>query len=85
MRKHEKPFKCDAPGCTRKTGFTTINDLNRHSKSVHEGGIDGKTKSFKCAAKSCRTPNKVWPRLDNFKQHVTRLHPTEDAADLIKR
>lgn len=82
--KHEKPFKCDAPKCRRtEVGFATVNDLDRHRKSVHS--IDLDHKSYKCAAKNCKSKDKLWPRLDNFKQHVHRMHAEEDAADIIER
>ncbi|EON62072.1 hypothetical protein W97_01291 [Coniosporium apollinis CBS 100218] len=83
--KHEKPYKCDFPGCTRIDGFTTVNDLERHKKSVHRTG--GRTKSYKCAADKCKGKTKIWPRLDNFKQHIERMHKEEepDVDDLIGR
>ena len=45
----------------------------------------GKTKSYKCASASCKNPGKEWPRLDNFKQHLVRMHAGEDVQDLIDR
>jgi len=85
MLKHEKPFKCGQPGCTRAQGFITVNDLNRHLKSVHKLKMDCKTKSYRCASTKCRNPDKEWPRLDNFKQHILRMHRDEDVQDLINR
>ncbi|KAF2756751.1 hypothetical protein EJ05DRAFT_502244 [Pseudovirgaria hyperparasitica] len=81
--KHEKPFHCDVRNCKRTHGFTTINDLNRHKKSVHK--IGGTTKSYKCVASHCKNRDKEWPRLDNFKQHVVRMHPDDDLDDIIRR
>jgi hypothetical protein len=84
MLKHDKPFKCLEPNCKRgDQGFTTINDLDRHKKSVHRIGMD--KKSYRCAAAKCMKKEKIWPRLDNFKQHVSRMHRDEDEIDLIKR
>ena len=81
--KHEKPFRCDVRGCRRgPRGFTTVNDLNRHKKSVHR--IGSSTKSYQCASEHCRNKEKIWPRLDNFKQHVNRMHNDENADELIK-
>lgn len=51
---HEKPYKCDVRGCRRgPKGFTTINDLRRHRKSVHR--IRSEVKSCMCTSevKSC--------------------------------
>jgi hypothetical protein len=85
MLKHDKPHKCDFPHCPRTEGFITVNDLNRHKKSVHKVGVDSITRSFKCAAPKCKAPDKVWPRFDNFKQHLVRMHEGEDLNDLISR
>ncbi|KAL1651182.1 hypothetical protein SLS58_000520 [Diplodia intermedia] len=81
--KHTKPHTCDQPDCTRKEGFATTNDLDRHKKSVHN--IPGLTKSFRCAADRCKNKDKIWPRLDNFKQHVQRMHKGQNQNDLIQR
>ncbi|KAF1911561.1 hypothetical protein BDU57DRAFT_506857 [Ampelomyces quisqualis] len=82
--KHEKPFTCDFPQCKRgEQGFTTVNDLDRHRKSVHKIGL--LNKSYQCASESCRNKSKIWPRLDNFKQHIERMHKDEDPPELIKR
>ncbi|KAF2682432.1 hypothetical protein K458DRAFT_405700 [Lentithecium fluviatile CBS 122367] len=86
MLKHDKPHVCDHPGCRRAIsgkGFTTINDLQRHKKSVHRIGVQ--KDSYQCASENCRNRGKIWPRLDNFKQHISRMHKGEDEADLIRR
>lgn len=86
MLKHDKRHTCDIPSCPRAAvgaGFTTINDLNRHKKSVHRVG--GENRSYRCASESCRNKDKIWPRLDNFKQHICRMHKGEDEDDLIRR
>ena len=75
---------CKEPGCKRRgQGFTTVNDLDRHRKSVHRIGL--LKKSYQCASENCRNREKIWPRLDNFKQHIERMHKDEDELDLIKR
>lgn len=85
MLKHNKEFVCDVPGCKRAgEGFSTVNDLDRHKKSVHKIGMN-KSKSWQCASANCTNRNKTWPRLDNFKQHIDRMHKDEDMLDLIKR
>lgn len=84
MLRHNKPFKCHVPGCRRGgKGFTTVNDLNRHKKSVHR--IGALENSYQCASEHCRNREKIWPRLDNFKQHIHRMHKDEDEQDLIRR
>ncbi|KAH7379219.1 hypothetical protein DE146DRAFT_626272 [Phaeosphaeria sp. MPI-PUGE-AT-0046c] len=81
--RHEKPWRCDFPRCKRSDGFTTCNDLDRHKKSVHRVRL--LDKSYQCKAKSCKNRGKIWPRRDNFKQHIERMHPEEDMDGLIKR
>ena len=78
--RHEKPFKCDVPSCNRTEGFTTKNDLDRHKKSIHavQSG-----KSFMCAAPHCAKKNKIWPRADNFRQHIHRLHAGCNVQELM--
>ncbi|KAK7554845.1 hypothetical protein IWX91DRAFT_132620 [Phyllosticta citricarpa] len=154
-RKHCKPFTCSVPGCVRgKTlGFTTVNDLNRHKKSVHPeemmmmaaanttfsssstttttttttsysssttssstptatnastttepmematqtkigGDMQTQTKtknimpttpSFRCVGRGCARSAKIWPRRDNFTQHVRRVHGEEGCAEIVRR
>lgn len=36
--KHERCFLCDIPGCTNKTGFARIGQLNRHKQIVRHPG-----------------------------------------------
>lgn len=82
--KHSKVFYCDVPRCKRRgQGFGTSNDLERHKKSVHKIGL--LEKSYQCAAESCKTKTKIWPRLDNFKQHIDRMHKDDDMVELIKK
>ncbi|CAI7650773.1 unnamed protein product [Penicillium pancosmium] len=40
---------------------------------------------YLCFGKNCPRPNKRWPRLDNFKQHLSRMHHEEDADALLKK
>ncbi|EGC44605.1 C2H2 zinc finger domain-containing protein [Histoplasma capsulatum var. duboisii H88] len=84
MTRHKRAFSCTEPSCTRKRGFGTINDLERHKKSVHGiGPTHGKLKEFKCFAKNCARKEKIWPRQDNFIQHLVRMHKEEDATELL--
>ncbi|KAI9694344.1 MAG: hypothetical protein M1820_008992 [Bogoriella megaspora] len=86
ITKHEKPHKCDVPGCPRKEGFTSANDLDRHKKSKHNvKPKHGSDRSYKCAADQCRKKMKIWPRLDNFRQHVVKIHPNDNADILIRK
>lgn len=76
--RHEKPHMCQEPGCSRKLGFGTPNDLLRHQQSVHSAdGI-----KYRCMEGPCETkPPKDWPRADNFKQHLKRMHRIDLGSD----
>ena len=85
MLRHTRPFQCEEPNCNRKAGFSTKNDLERHKKSVHKIAPRSTTdKSFRCAAANCPKRDKIWPRLDNFRQHCHRMHSKEDCEELVK-
>ncbi|KAJ5903783.1 Zinc finger C2H2 [Penicillium tannophilum] len=84
--RHRKLFRCDEPNCPRKEGFGTINDLARHKKCVHNKEPErGPKMMYLCYGKNCPRPNKRWPRLDNFKQHLSRMHAEEDGEKLLRR
>ena len=86
LQTHERPYLCDLSHCTRQTGFATDNDLRRHKKSVHEleiSGLPGKT--YRCAAKGCRNWDKIWLRLDNFRQHVIKMHSEQSLEEVIQQ
>ncbi|KAL2260071.1 hypothetical protein VTK26DRAFT_6035 [Humicola hyalothermophila] len=82
LKKHEarhiKPYKCDAPGCSKALeGFSTKNDLDRHKRCVHEVRRSDET-VYRCDIDRCKHEPKDWPRRDNFKQHLRRKHNLED-------
>lgn len=80
--RHTKPHVCRHPGCSRNgEGFSTRNDLVRHSSSVH-GTPGGKV--WYCMAPNCQKPDKPWPRLDNFKQHLIRMHGPDEIDELVR-
>ncbi|KAI1941790.1 hypothetical protein LOZ66_001271 [Ophidiomyces ophidiicola] len=84
--RHEKPYKCDISGCKRSQGFATPNDLDRHRKSVH--GIlptHGTDKVFRCFVRNCSKALKVWPRADNFRQHLTRVHKGCNVDEMLRK
>lgn len=85
IARHRKEFKCTFGDCSqRQKGFPTLNDLDRHLKSVHKIN-NRKTKDFKCFAKDCNKPDKTWPRLDNFKQHLKSMHGNENMETLLEQ
>ena len=84
--RHQKLHKCDQPGCKRQyEGFGTSNDLDRHKLSVHNIDKNGESVRYKCFAENCNRRNKIWPRLDNFRKHLERMHGEELMNDLLKK
>ncbi|CAD6444423.1 5937cd55-9aab-4e35-9a5a-ab4f32212113 [Sclerotinia trifoliorum] len=88
--RHKKPFVCKYPGCTRAEGFSTTNDLDRHTKSKHPLATTSRAESMKkyhCVVSGCKSKDKVWPRLDNFRSHLKRVHSnyvkSEDSFEKI--
>lgn len=78
--RHTKPFTCPNPTCTRTEGFSTANDLDRHIKSKHPNDLprEAQSKTYHCLVAGCKSQEKVWPRLDNFRSHLKRMHRLHD-------
>ncbi|KAK6599560.1 Zinc finger protein GLI1 [Botrytis cinerea] len=79
--RHKKPFVCTYPGCGRAEGFSTTNDLDRHTKSKHPSATTSRAESMKryrCVVPGCKSKDKLWPRLDNFRSHLKRVHAKSD-------
>ncbi|KAI1150688.1 hypothetical protein F4825DRAFT_463145 [Nemania diffusa] len=79
-QRHKKPFKCDIKDCTRSEGFSTINDLDRHKRSVHPESQTAGNR-YVCQIGPCKNKHKVWPRADNFKAHLKRVHDRPNVSD----
>lgn len=85
-RQNLKPYVCMEPDCPRIAGFSTRNDLDRHKRSVHRISSDSRyTTAYKCAGINCAKPDKIWPRLDNFRSHCERMHNKEDINALLRK
>ncbi|OHW94542.1 hypothetical protein CSPAE12_06912 [Colletotrichum incanum] len=83
--KTKSELKCEVSGCTRKEGFGTSNDLERHKSSVHPDVCNAGPR-FRCRIDACQTKDKIWPRADNFRQHLKRVHrqhvnPEDDLSE----
>jgi hypothetical protein len=74
-QRHQKPHKCDIEGCGREEGFTTLENLERHKRNYHWGP------RYKCTIGVCAAKDKLWPRRDNFRSHLKRVHGIERALD----
>ncbi|KAI1126772.1 hypothetical protein F5Y10DRAFT_206511 [Nemania abortiva] len=71
-QRHKKPYKCDVKDCPRNEGFSTPNDLARHKESKHPETTSGNR--YVCTFGPCKNKFKSWPRSDNFKCHLKRVH-----------
>jgi hypothetical protein len=80
--RHDRPYKCETPGCKKQQGFTNPYSLSRHQREVHK--IQGLTKVF-CPIENCRrSSGSGFTRKQNRDEHVRRLHriDTDGAASL---
>lgn len=74
---------CEIPDCSRgKKGFSTKNDLQRHLRTVHKR-LGGDAQTYYCIIGECAKKGtaKPWPRADNFRQHLQRVHNIEKKAE----
>lgn len=89
--RHTKPYICEVQGCSRTEGFSTTNDLDRHTRSKHPSVLleNASAKKFRCHVPGCKSKDKAWPRLDNFRSHLKRVHQSqlgsEEAFDQMIR
>ncbi|KAK4190601.1 hypothetical protein QBC35DRAFT_61304 [Podospora australis] len=80
--RHEKPYKCDIENCPKaKEGFSTSNDLDRHKICVHKV-YRADASIYRCNLDECKDKPKDWPRQDNFRQHIRRVHRMDPPSDL---
>ncbi|KIW84141.1 hypothetical protein Z517_03388 [Fonsecaea pedrosoi CBS 271.37] len=85
LARHNRDHKCPIQGCPQKwKGFATRNDLDRHLFVIHRIN-NRKLKSYKCFGRDCSRPQKEWPRLDNFKQHLKKMHSRESEEVLLQQ
>lgn len=83
--RHEPQYFCNIPGCSRgRDGFTTKNDLDRHRKTMHKI-LSPNDRFWKCFYPDCAKTEKVWPRLDNFKAHIVRMHGAQYVQENVTR
>jgi hypothetical protein len=70
--RHDRPYKCETPGCKKQQGFTNSYSLSRHQREVHK--IQGLAKVF-CPIENCRrSSGSGFTRKQNRDEHVRRLH-----------
>ncbi|KAF2122986.1 hypothetical protein BDV96DRAFT_561796 [Lophiotrema nucula] len=74
-----RPFECQY--C--KQGFRYPHDRTRHLRTVHNK--QGNGGGYRCAVVGCMKKDKIWFRLDNFQQHLSRQHGIENKPRLIEK
>ncbi|KAL7622987.1 hypothetical protein AAE478_006666 [Parahypoxylon ruwenzoriense] len=79
-QRHDKPFKCDVEKCSRREGFSTPNDLDRHKRSLHPDQ-EAAGSRYRCPVGACKNKDKIWPRADNFRAHMKRIHQMDLKKD----
>ncbi|KAL6878779.1 hypothetical protein J3F83DRAFT_255888 [Trichoderma novae-zelandiae] len=80
--RHNKPYKCNYESCPKVVqGFSTPNDLSRHKRTVHREHNEN-VPVFICRHDPCSSKKeKLWPRADNFRSHLSRSHDIHLKAD----
>jgi hypothetical protein len=74
MDKHERPYKCTAPGCEKLQGFTYSGGLLRHQREVHKMH-GGTKKALYCPEPNCkRNSGAGFTRKENLSEHIRRVH-----------
>ncbi|KKK20736.1 C2H2 transcription factor [Aspergillus rambellii] len=74
MDKHDRPYKCQEPGCDKIQGFTYSGGLLRHQREVHKKNINAK-KPLMCPYPDCnRSTGNGFTRQENLKEHLRRRH-----------
>jgi hypothetical protein len=82
--RHDRSHICEHADCVRNgKGFATVNDLQRHRKSVHNF-VEASDRYYRCFARGCSKSQKNWPRKDNFCSHLRKTHPAENVDQLVK-
>lgn len=74
MDKHDRPYRCDRPGCEKLRGFTYSGGLLRHQREVHkEHG--GPKENLMCPVPYCkRNTGSGFTRKENLNEHLRRVH-----------
>ncbi|KAJ2903016.1 uncharacterized protein MKZ38_010522 [Zalerion maritima] len=81
MDKHDRPYKCAAPGCEKLPGFTYSGGLLRHEREVH-GLYGGPKNPLHCPHPNCkRHSGKGFSRQENLNEHLRRVHTTQSLGD----
>ncbi|KAI1982101.1 hypothetical protein LOZ53_006329 [Ophidiomyces ophidiicola] len=82
MDKHDRPYKCCNPDCTKLPGFTYSGGLLRHQREVHD--MHTPRKRLMCPHTECnRSSGKGFTRQENLNEHLRRLHSRASQKNTI--
>ena len=74
---HEKLFYCNVPGCPRTDGFRDAYGVKRHKIIKHQSAAE----RYRCYIQGCKSGDKSWSLLDNFRSHFKNMHKEEFAEE----
>ncbi|KAF2858397.1 hypothetical protein K470DRAFT_259812 [Piedraia hortae CBS 480.64] len=74
MDRHDRPYRCSNPACSKLQGFTYSGGLLRHEREVH-GKHGGPKAHLQCPFADCaRHRGKGFTRKENLSEHLRRVH-----------
>lgn len=74
MDKHDRPYRCPDPTCSKLQGFTYSGGLLRHEREVHRKH-GGPKEQLHCPEATCKRHNGPgFTRKENFNEHMRRVH-----------
>lgn len=77
MDRHERPYKCNEPGCEVSLGFTYSGGLLRHQREVHKMHLTSRELLY-CPFQNCvRASGNGFTRKENLEEHKRRRHQDE--------
>jgi hypothetical protein len=73
MDKHDRPYKCNEPGCDKVQGFTYSGGLLRHQREVHKMNQSTAIELY-CQYANCDRSTRPFTRSENLREHNRRRH-----------
>ena len=84
LRRHERPYKCHYDGCAREgRGFMNPLNLNHHLREDHKAPFSA-LHNYQCLVPSCSEPDMTWSLVDDYEQHVIRMHPGTNVGKILR-
>lgn len=80
-QKEVRAYVCSFSGCN--STFVHRLDLRRHSRTMHTKQKAGD--GYSCTSEDCKGADRVWSRIDSFKLHILKTHPSEDVDRLLRK